>query len=146
MRILVVSLLIHALWASVGPSSWWVPNVTLVGLIFSVARAPTQWLWLSMVAGLWLMVWAIRFPVPVMMSALLLGWLVSFLAKHWDATDLRVQWVLATTASFLSVLAMLWLDGFWSVSLLGLACGHSLLTGLVVPIARSLLHVDGVSG
>ena len=40
MRLLAACWLTHALLAQAIPSPWWVPDVTLVGLVLSVTRSP----------------------------------------------------------------------------------------------------------
>ena len=137
-RILIMSLLAHVVVAGVAPSPWWAPNLTLVGLILAIVQTPTRWLLLSGVAGLWAMVWAIRFPVPILMSYLLLGWVAQVLARSWDVRDLRVQCVMAVIGSLITTLEALWLDDLWSLPLLGLLSVQVVVTTLALPCTRRL--------
>ena len=136
LRMLVISLLAHGVVAGVVPSPWWTPNLTLVGLILAIAQTPTQWLTFSGLAGYWMVGWAIRFPVPILLSYLFFGWITQVLAKHWDARDLRVQCVMVGVASLLTMLEALWLDELWSLPLLGLMSAQVMVTVLAVPCAR----------
>ena len=139
MRLLLSSLLVHVIATSVAPSPWWVPDLTLVGLILAITRRPVHWLMLSGVAGLWTASWAIRFPVPMLLGAVLLGWVVHLLVMQWDLTDLRVQSLIVGAASLLGTLGGLWLEARWSLALLVLVMAHALITGCAVPCIRSLL-------
>ena len=62
---LAACLIAQALLTSAFSSSWWVPDLTLVGLVLAVARTPSRWFLLSVVAGVFTMAWAIRFPKQV---------------------------------------------------------------------------------
>jgi hypothetical protein len=134
MLILAGCLVAHALIALVVPSSWWVPDLTLVGLVLTVGKAPSQWCLLSGMAGLFTVAWAVRSSGPILVGYLLLGWIVHVLARHWDATDLRVQCLMSGIASLVMTFGALWLSGLWSLPLLGLASAHVAMTGLSVPL------------
>ena len=136
---LVACLIAHALLASAISSPWWVPDLTLAGLVLAVARTPSRWFLLSAVAGLFTMGWAVRFPVQVFLSYVALGWMVQALGRQWDATDPRVQVGLVGLASVLLSAAGLWLDELWSLSLLGLSMIRVALTVLAVPCVRHLV-------
>ena len=138
LRMLVISLMAHVVVAGVVPSPWWTPNLTLVGAILAITHAPTRWFTFSGLAGLWMMVWAIRFPAPVLMSYLLLGWIAQLLARHWDTTDLRVQCVMVGVGSLLTTLELLWLDDLWSLPLLGWVSVQVMVTALALPCTRYL--------
>ena len=142
MLVLVAYLAAHALIAQIVPSPWWVPDLTLVGLIFTVARSPRHWLALSVLAGLFTLAGTVRFPGPIFMSYLVLGWIVQWLAGHWDVTDARVQYFMTGLASLAMTFGALWLDGLWSWPLVGLASVHVALTGFT---AMGLRHLS-VSG
>ena len=135
---LAMSLVAHVVVAGVVPSPWWTPNLTLVGLVLAIIQTPTRWLTFSGLAGLWMVVWAIRFPVPLLMSYLLLGWVAQLLARHWDTTDLRVQCMMVGVGALLTTLEVLWLDDLWSLPLLGWASVQVIVTVLAVPCARYL--------
>ena len=139
MLILVGCLVAHGLLADIVPSPWWVPDVTLVGLVLAIGRLPRHWLLFSATAGISMMAWAVRFPQPVFVGYLGFGGVVRLLARQVDANDLRVQCFTAGLASAALSLGALWLDGLWSFSLLGLASGRVLLTAMAVPLARRLL-------
>ena len=138
MWLLLSTLAAHALIARAVPSPWWVPDLTLVGLILAVARAPSRWLLLSAVAGLFTMAWAVRFPKQMFLSYVALGWVVQMLGRAWDATDLRVQLGMVGLASALLSLGGLWLDELWSFPLLGLSMVRVAMTVLAVPCVRHL--------
>ena len=136
MAILVACLITHALLAALIPSPWWVPDLTLGGLVLAILRRPHHWLGLAVAAGLFAVVWAVRFPRPVFVSYLVLGWTVQALAGYWDATDRWIQWVIASCASAVMTLGFLWLDDLWSLRLLGLAAVHVAITSLAVALVQ----------
>ena len=128
----------HLALANISRSPWWVPDLTLVGLVLSVVRSPTRWLSLSGWAGLITVVWAVRFPGPIFTGYLLVGWASQVVARQWDATDLRIECLLAAAGSFLLMLGMLWLDDAWSPLLLALTGLRAALTCGVVPLVHRL--------
>ena len=132
-------LLAHALLARLAPSPWWVPNLTLVGLIVGLAREPRHWVALSGAAGLFTMMWAVRFPQPILLGYLLIGGGVRTLAQHWDLSDARVQALLIGLASAAMTASSLWLDHLWSLALVGLAGIHVAVTLLAAPVARRVM-------
>ncbi len=137
---LAACLIAHALLASAIASPWWVPDLTVVGLVLTVARTPSRWFLFSVVAGLFTMGWAVRFPRQVFLSYVALGWVVQTLGRQWDATDLRVQVSLVGLASALLTVAGLWLDELWSLPLLGLSMIRIALTVLMVLCVRHLVE------
>ena len=139
MWILLLSLVAQVFVIGCVPSPWWVPDFAVIGLVLAVVSAPAQWFVLSLVAGLWMMSWAIRFPETILLSYLMLGWVVRLLVRRVDVADGRVQWIIAGTASVLMTFGALWLDGLWSLSLLGLASGHVVITILALPLVRGLV-------
>ena len=145
MGVLAACLFAHVLLAQLVSSPWWVPDVTLVGVMVSVTRAPSRWLLVSWLAGLSTLLWTLRHAAPVMISMIVLGGIVRLLAAHWDATDARVQYLVVGLASCLMTTGAIWLDGCWSLPLLGLAAVHIALTCLAFCIIRCLL-VAGETG
>ena len=107
---------------------WWAPNLTMVGLVLAVARAPERWLVCSAAAALTTIVWAVRFPAAVAGTYLGAGWLVRWTAAQWDVSDALVQGTLVATLSGAMALSALWMHGLWSLPLVGAADAHVLLT------------------
>lgn len=136
MRGLLGCLVIHTLLAAIVPSPWWVPNLTLAGLVLAIGRSPRRWLTLSGVAGLWTAVWAVRLPGVLFLGYLGCGWLAQRVARRWDMTEVRVQSGLVGMASLLMTVGTLWLDGLWSFPLLGLAGAHVVVTCAAAPLLR----------
>lgn len=136
--VLIMCLLAHALLAHLIASPWWVPDLTLVGLVLVVSAASTHWLIASVIAGLFIMAWAGRFPAQGFLSYVLCGAIVQLAARRWDTTDARVQGVVVVGASVALTLGLLWVEGLWSVPILGLAAVRIALTALSLPLARRL--------
>lgn len=128
----------HLALAAASPSPWWVPDLTLVGLVLSVGRAPTRWLPLSIFAGLVTMVWAVRFPGQLFTTYLLIGWASQIVARHWDATDVRIECLHVAAGSLILMVGMVWLDDLWSPRLLVLTALRVALTCSVVPLVHHL--------
>ena len=138
MRMLFGCVAMHLVLAMAIPSPWWVPDLTLVGLVLAIARAPHRWLPASSVAGVAALLWAVRFPQPILAGYLLMGWLIHAAATPWDLDDLRVQSLLVGLASLLMTAGGLWLEETASLPLVGWASVRVALTLLSLPVVRSL--------
>lgn len=115
MATLAGCLLAHAVLAQAPIAAWWVPDLTLVGMVLVIGRAPARWpLWAGM-AALWAMLWAIRMPWLVGVSYLGCGWGVRRLCDAWETTDLRLQGLMIGLASLLITIVLLWIDRLWSL-------------------------------
>ena len=136
MVVLLGCLAAHVAMAGLLPSPWWVPDLTLVGLILAISRTPHRWMLLSGSAGLLTAVWAVRFPHVVLVGSLGLGWIVRTLAKQWDITDVRLQRLLVAAASLLTTFGWLWLEGLWSLPVVAFAAMRVLMTSVSVSIVR----------
>lgn len=141
MTVLIGCLASHQLLAHVIPSPWWLPDLTLIGLVLSVGKAPRQWPALSVAAGCFTILWMARFPGHVFLGYLMCGWAVGALARRWDTADARIQWCLVLAAGAAMTLGLIWLDNLWSLPVLGLALARVVVTGCCAPIVRHL--VDG---
>lgn len=128
----------HVALAMMSPSPWWVPDLTLVGLVLSVARFPSRWLVFSGAAGLLTMAWAVRSFSPLFAGYLLVGWATRTAGHRWDATDLRIEVWLAGGGSLLLTLGAFWLDDQRSPVLLLLMVVRTALTCSVVPLVHHL--------
>ena len=138
MVVLLGCLAAHIVIAGLLPSPWWVPDLTLVGLIVAIGRSSDRWAVCSGLTGLTTAIWAIRFPQLILAGSLFLGWIVHALAKQWDITDLRLQWLLVAVLSCVTTFGWLWLEDLWSLRLIGIGFVHVLMTSLSVPLIRRL--------
>ena len=118
--------------------SWWAPNLTMVGLVLAVARAPARWHVCALIAALTAMIWAIRFPAAMAGLYIAAGWCVQWTAGEWDVSDPLVQGTLVAASSAAVALSSLWLHGLWSVSLAAGAAAHVLLTYAAFCVVRWL--------
>lgn len=134
--VLLVCLLLHVALSTIISSPWWVPDLTLVGLMLAIFASPRAWLWYAAVAGLATMVWAVRFPLPIVMSYLIVGMIAQLLTRQWDATDVRVQSLVVSAGSLLMTAGLLWLDNRISFRLAGLVMIHVVMTGFSALIIR----------
>src|SRR3989338_5877258 len=128
----------HLARAMISPSPWWVPDLTLVGLILSVGRAPARWLAFSVLAGLLTAVWAVRFPGQLVAGYLLIGWVSQLLSRHWDAADLRIECLYAAAGSLFLMVGMLWLSALWSGRLLAFKLFRAAVTCGAVPLVHHM--------
>ena len=136
MRILLGCVLMHLLVASLVGSPWWVPNLTMVGLVFAVATVPSQWLVLSGVAAVVTTLLTVRMTGLLVSGYLLLGWGLQVLATLWDLTDLRVQCLVVGTASLLIAGGALLVEGPWTPAIVGALCGYLAITCVTIPLLR----------
>lgn len=112
------------------------PDLTLVGLILIGARAPQHWWLLSAMAIVGSLGWAVRFPLPLMLSYLVMGGAGPILARQVDATDLRIEWLAVASATLALTLGSLWVEDLWSARLLVLASVRVTVTCAAVPLVR----------
>ncbi len=138
MALLLGCLLVHAVMVQLIPWPWWVPDLTLVGLVLAVVRSPRRWLVLSGIAGLWTVLWAVRFHVPLLVGYLAVGWTAQALGRRWDAADAKVQLVLLGWAAAFMTFGSLWLHDLWSLPLAGLASAHVAMTCAALPLVRRI--------
>ena len=141
--LLLICAAAHMALVLISPSPWWVPDLTLVGLVLSVARSPSRWPALSGAAGLLTMAWAVRSFTPMFVGYLLIGWVIRMAGHRWDATDLRIESWLAGGGSLLLTLGGFWLDDQWSPALLFLMVLRMALTcGAVVLVHHLVARGD----
>ena len=126
------ALVMHTLLVGVVASPWAVPDLTLIGFIVVVSRAPDRWLRYVAAVGIWTLVWAVRYPRPILLGYLGVGWMVQWWSRRWDVNDRRLQCVVVGLASGLMHLGLLWLEDLWSLRLCGALLVRVLLTVLVV--------------
>ncbi|MDP3704199.1 MAG: hypothetical protein Q8R78_07405 [Candidatus Omnitrophota bacterium] len=124
----------HLALALASPSPWWVPDLTLVGLVLAVGRSPARWFACTVFAGLLTVAWAVRFPGQVFAGYLLIGWVSHLLSRHWDVTDLRIECFLVAAGSLCLMAGMLWLEDLWSLRVLLLTVVRTAVTCGVVPV------------
>ena len=139
MGLLLVCIAVQELVSQIAPSAWWVPDLTVVGLVVAVVRSPAQWFACAALAGLSTTVWAIRFAQPIFMTTLLLGGALALVSKRFDTTDRRMHYLLVGLCSVIVTMEPLWLEGLWSPGVLGLAGVRVTLTLLALPLVRRLL-------
>ena len=138
MALLIGCVVTHALLAHLIASPWWLPDLTLVGLVLAVGRRPAQWLIASLVAALLPVVSAVRFSGQLFSAYLVCGWLVQLVGRRWDAADGRVQGAMVLMATAALTLGAIWLEDLWSLPLLGSAGLRVAATGLCVPLIQRL--------
>ena len=139
---LFIGMFAHGVLAGLLPIPWMVPDLTLVGMVLAIARAPHRWLAYASLAGFGVMCWAIRFPVHVLLSYVIAGGAIRLVATQWDMTDRTVQRVLVGGASLGITLGWMWLDDVWSYAVVAWVLARALMTGLLVPGVRHLRMVS----
>ena len=135
-------LLAHWLLARFVPWPWWVPNLTLAGLMLAIVKRPGQWLPLALVAGFFASLWTVRASGGILVSYLAAGALMQAMARRWDLEHGRVQWWLAGAGTFVFSLAVIWLEAIPVLPVLGLVIGHAAVTCAALPLARRLAAVS----
>ena len=138
MNVVLACVCCHVLVARVVASPWWVPDLTLVGLLLGVMRRPDRWLECAVLAGLTVPVWMVRFVEPQLGAFLAFAWITQRLVHRWDVTDVRVLGLLGVLASAITTGGALWFEGIWSWPIAGLAFVRIGLTGLAVPLLDRL--------
>ncbi len=137
--ILGSALIAHTLLVGGIPSPWCVPDLTLVGLVLVVSRAPDRWLRYVAVVGVWTLIWAVRYPRLILLGYLGVGWIVQWSSRQWDVYNRRLQCVIVGLATGLMSLGLLWLEELWSLRLCGAVLLRISLTLLVTWCLFSLM-------
>lgn len=132
MILLLGFLLAHAVLAQAPVSPWWVPNLTLVGMVLAIGRHPERWAVWAGLAAVWTMVWAVRMPWLAGLCSLGCGWGARGLCEAWETSDVRMQSLAVGLASLIMTVALLWADRLWSLPVAGMAVVHVGMTVAVV--------------
>ncbi|MBI2174327.1 MAG: hypothetical protein HYU33_03945 [Candidatus Omnitrophica bacterium] len=130
LAVLALCCLLHVILASIISSPWLVPDMTLAGLILVCGAFPDRWMIFATMAGMWAMIWAIRFPIPIFFSYFSSACLLRLIADRWDTADPRIQSVFACGVSFLSAAIWLWIEESTSWALLAWAVVRATVTGI----------------
>lgn len=140
MIILAACWFAHVVISALMSSPWWVPNVTLVGWVMAIGRAPNSWGLCSLMAAMAALLWLIRWTHPIVIGYLALGWMLSLLARRWDLTDERVFILIVAATSTAATLGLLWLEELRSWPVLGLALAQILVTTMSAVVIRRLVR------
>lgn len=132
----------HVIAAQVIPSPWWVPNLTLMGLVLASGRSPRHAGWFGACAGLAAMLWAARAIWLVLLGSLLAGLAIHRLGVHWNLNEPRVQVSLTGLLMAVLMAVTLWLDQAWSVPVVGLAVVQVMVTGATLWVLRTSVGHD----
>lgn len=136
MKLLVGCFLLHVLAVQVITAVWWVPDLTVIGLMASIGRMPRRWLLYAGTAGVLSGLWSPRLQAPLLAGYLLCGALLRLLAGRWDLSDGRVQSVGAVIASGALAAGMGWSLETWSWRVAALSGLHAALTGAAVVLVH----------
>ena len=139
MTALAGCLVVHWLLARFLPSPWWVPNITLVGLMLTIAKHPERWLVLAWVAGVFTTLWTVRASGGILFSYFVIGGVIQIMAKRWDLDDVRIQPWLVGGLTLLFTFFLIWLEAIQAWPILGPALCHALATCAVLPFVRRLV-------
>lgn len=137
---------VHGLLANFASSGFWVPQLTLVGLVISILRYPKGWLLLSLLTALVANTWTIRLAYAVCMMVLALGFSVQWIIRRWDVNEMMLQILLVVLAVVLFDLGMVWLEDSWSWAQLGSVLLNTIVTALAaVPLLRWFSPAKGAA-
>ena len=118
MNVLLLSMASHLVATQLLPP-WWVPDLTLIGLVVVIIRTPRRWLTYSALAGLFTMCWVARDPVPIGLAYGVVGWVTQLLMQEWDLGDPRLACGVVAAACAAMTLGLLWLEDLWSAVMIG---------------------------
>jgi hypothetical protein len=118
---------------------WWVPNLTVIGLVLVVSSSPRRWLLPAALAGLWMAVWDVRHPVLPVASYLVVGWLLQWLARSWNLADRRLQGFMVAAVALLVICGSVWAERLASVAVVGLMAVHVAMTYAAFLLVRQLV-------
>ena len=130
----------HQLAVQLVPSAWWVPDLTLAGLVVVVSQQPSSWFRLGLIAACGSALMLSRWVRLVVLGYLVAAWTIQWCAHVWDVADRRLQLLMAGALGAAMTAGLLWLDDLWSWPLLGLATIHVAMTVLAVMFVRRLMR------
>lgn len=119
---------LHQVCVLVVPLGWWVPNLTLLGLVAATWARPARWASYAMVAALSVLPWGGSTCVPVMGLYGVIGWAVWLTWEHLELQDRRLQTALVAAAALVLTTGMLMAKGAGSWVLWGWGLVHVLVT------------------
>lgn len=119
MRLFVGCVVGHVVLTTLFGPAWWVPDVTLVGMVLCIAASPARWLPASVLAGGIAALWAVRWTPLVFAGYLAIGWGLRQASQQWDAGDPRVRTLLVALAVTLLTGWLVWVDDLWSPAIVG---------------------------
>jgi hypothetical protein len=147
MKFLLSCLAGHALLAQLIAHPWWTPNLTIIGLTVATIHTPSRWLVYAAVSGMALTMWMLHGQGPLLMTVLVLGWLIRWVAGRWQATDGRVQTIAVLAVALVMTLTPLAGRAAGSWRLLGLVCLHVMVTmSAWLLLQRVMRHVPRDGG
>ena len=132
MRWLLMCMPLHLLLAILMPSPWWVPDLTMAGLVFAIVDTPRQWLIGSIFAAAFTMVWAVRDILPLFAGWLILGGAIRWAIGQWDIEEPHLQAACIVFASLAMSSTALWLADLWSLEGVGWLLVRAVMTLMAV--------------
>lgn len=120
-------------------SPWFMPDLTLTGIVLAVILVPGRPLGPACLGGLAVLLLSVQHPVAMGGMLLGVGVLVKGAAGQWDLTAPSLQRVAVACAQGTFLAAQIALGASLTRDLLVLAISHLLITTLCVPLVRSLL-------
>jgi hypothetical protein len=126
--IFVACLLAHDALALLLPP-WWVPDLTLVGLVTAAAWTRPRWAGYALAAAWFASLWAVRSAELIFLGYFAVGWAAQRLAGLLDTRDPRVYALLVMGAGVLLAGLSLWAQPEVSLTLCALGLLRVGLTG-----------------
>ncbi len=126
----------HLALAQLVWASWFVPDLTTVGMVINIGRAPKRWWVWSALAGMLTILWVARMPILIYAVYFGLGALLRFSTGQWNANDARVQSLQVLLAVFSLGLLFCWIDGLWSWTMLAFALARAIVTAFALLLLR----------
>jgi len=130
MAIVLIAYALQVFLSQIISDIWWVPNLTLVGLVVGFSRNPARWLSLSSLCGILAMAWAIRSAAWVLLSYWMVGLVLRQVSFRWYVSDLRNQLLFCGIGAVWCAAGLIVADGLVSSQTMFLLLAHVLSTVL----------------
>ncbi|MBI3319970.1 MAG: hypothetical protein HYZ89_05235 [Candidatus Omnitrophica bacterium] len=121
-------------------SPWWVPDLTLLSIVVTMARYPGQAFLPALYGGLLMMLFTVHHAVAVGLSYVGAGVLTKLLATQGDLATPFLQQVIVGVAEIGLLAVALFLNRTASLELLELSGAKVLVTVACIPFMRRLVR------
>lgn len=130
MAIWLGCVILHLILAPLAQSPWWVPQLTLLGMLIGILKRPKAWFLLSLLTAWVMNFWTIRLGYSLCFMLLAIGFIEQWILSRWELNDAPPRLLLFTAAVVLADLGMIWLEDSWSWTQLGLCLLHAAVTAV----------------
>lgn len=118
------------------PSPWFMPDLTVTGMVLAILLLPDRPISPAIISGALMMLCSVAHPLAVGVMYPIVGGLVKYAAGQWDLSQPQRQRAVVVAAQALLLFLTTPLHSRLTGELLWLSLVHLFLTALCVPVVR----------